>query len=129
MAEEKLPPGFVDVPTSAAGPSAKLRNDKDGTVHVEPGKAHEAKEGKVINSGVRTVAVGGSGSVCPGCSRSGTLKIRRNRPVGKRIFCSACGYDQGKENNGVGGVTTVSARDTKIVSGGVKIVRQRGPKG
>lgn len=122
-------PKLVDVPISAPGPTQKMVNNPDGTTHVLPGKAHEAKEGVVSTPGVKTIATGRSGAVCPNCNRSNTLKVRMNRPTGQRIYCTACGYDQSKPNSGLGGTTSVSAKTPHVVEGGVKILRQRGPKG
>lgn len=126
---EKRPP-MVDVPTSAPGPTQKMVPNKDGTTHVIPGKAHEAKEGVVTSPGVKTVGIAGTGgAVCPNCQRSGTLKMHMNKPTGQRIYCTACSYDQAKPTSGLGGTTSVSAHSQKVVEGGVQILRQRGPKG
>ena len=116
---------------SAAGPSQKLVNDPDGTVHVLPGKAHEAKEGSVSNPGVRTVSPATSGPRCPQCGES-TLKMDTNKPEGQRIFCSnsSCGYKQGGGSMPVQNpsqrVTTTNSRG--INDTGVKIVKQAGPR-
>lgn len=125
---ERRPP-MVDVPVSAPGPTHKMVNHKDGTTHVVPGKAHEAREGVVTNPGVRTVSSGHSGPACPNCQQSGGLKMHMNKPVGRRIYCIHCGYDQAKALDGVSGTTSVSAKPRTEITTGVKILRQRGPKG
>lgn len=106
------------VEPSAAGPTQKLEPNADGTTHVIPGKAHEAKEGTVTNPGVRTTGVATDGAMCPSCKRTGTLKMHRNKPVGKRIYCSAsdCNYDQAKSTE------SAVVSDTKVVG-------KNGPRG
>lgn len=128
MSQEKN----VFIEPSAAGPTQKI--GADGV--ITPGSAHEAKEGKVTNAGVRTVSVAHAGPRCPMCNES-TLKMRMNRPAGKRAYCSnkSCSYDQGSIQVGVGGIkpnpmTTVidgrGARGSGEV--GVKIIKQSGPR-
>lgn len=120
----------VFVNPSAAGSSSTI--GRDGV--VMPGKAHEAKEGKVTNPGVRTLASQANEPVCPSCKSRGTLKMRMNKKTGQRIACSNCGYDPNK-GLGESGVVT-GGGSTKIVDlhgegkvRGVRIIRGRGISG
>lgn len=111
----------VFVEPSAAGPSQN---------------AHEAKEGKVTNPGVRTISTAHTGPRCPLCGES-TLKMRMNRPAGKRAYCSnkSCNYDQSSIQVGANGIK--QNPNTTIIDGrgargsgevGVKIIKQAGPR-
>lgn len=108
--------------------------EKPGGTFINPSapgpttKAHEAKEGVVTNPGVRKVSTEISGPRCPMCGGN-TLKMRMNRPAGKRVYCSnkSCRYDQ-TETPGPNGLKTNP--ETKVVSStsqgskGVTIIRQ-----
>jgi ribosomal protein S27AE len=121
-----MPDEPVFVEPSAAGPSQKLVPNDDGTTHVVPGKSHEAREGKVSNPGVRSLGSGLTDPRCPHCGES-SLKMHMNKPVGKRIFCTKCPYDQAKEG---GRINTIN-QDVNIVGQrgnegkGVNIIRGR----
>lgn len=117
-------PIFVE--PSAAGPTQKMVQHKDGTTHIIPGKAHEAREGAVSNPGVRTLGSAKSGPLCPSCRRSGTLRMHPDKPVGQRIYCSSpeCGYDQAKRNQGL---DEKPRSTTKGSSSGVTILSQHRP--
>lgn len=121
----------VFVEPSAAGSSSKLVNNEDGTVHVVPGKAHEAQEGEVSNPGVRSIGGVGSGPQCPVCHSTGTLAIHANKPVGQRVYCTStnCSYDQSRTNAGITDVrSSVEVVDTAgRGQSGVKVLRQSGP--
>lgn len=124
---------------SASGPSQKLENHPDGTVHVTPGKAHEAREGSVSNPGVRTVSSATTGPRCPQCGES-SLKMRMNRKAGERVYCSNknCDYDQvSSVGSGDGRIKPNPRVQTKTVNSrggasgeetGVKILRHTGPR-
>lgn len=116
----------VNLPVSAAGAeSVKQTTGADGGIEFTSGSAHQAKEGTVLNPGVRTIAVGtSSGATCPRCNRSGTLKVHMNKKVGRRLYCSECEYDQDKENSGLTGTTTVRSRR----SGPVPVQPEQGVK-
>lgn len=125
MAEEKeIRKVFVE--PSAAGPTQKV--DREGV--ITPGKLGQPQKGKVLNPGVRSVGTTASSPSCPMCGQH-SLKMRMNRPTGKRIYCSnpECNYDQHTQ----GRTNTLSANpETKIVTPrkesnggkGVKILRQ-----
>lgn len=136
MADRRVnvPPGFVDVPTSAAGPEAQkqIKGGKPGEVIMTPGSAHQAREGTVLSPGVKTVSSAGSGPTCPRCNRTGTLKMRMNKKLGHRVYCSAkdCSYDTSQENEGQSGTRSVSApKPVSQSSDGVRILKQSGPRG
>lgn len=122
MAEEPI---FIE--PSAAGPTQKI--GADGV--VKPGKAHEARPGKVSNPGVRTVGTAATAPRCPQCGNA-SLKMRMNRKAGQRIYCTVCPYDQANQDKNAEVVNVNPG--TKIVtsrgreSGGVKIVKQTGPR-
>lgn len=121
----------VFVEPSAAASSSKLVNNEDGTTHVVPGKAHEAREGTVTNPGVRSVGGVGSGPQCPVCHSTGKLRMHPNKPEGERVYCinPGCSYDQSKNHSGITDVKSkVNVVDTANRGGtGVKVLRQSGP--
>lgn len=119
-------PRQVMVPPSAAGPSMRLENNADGTVHVKAGKSHEAQEGTVLNPGVKTISSAASGPACPFCGNS-TLKMHMNKPVGERVYCSSpgCNYDQAALKHGgvASGNSSTKVMDRASGGKGVKILR------
>jgi hypothetical protein len=74
-------------------------------------------------SEARVVSIGGNDATCPRCRRS-TLRMRMNRKVGQRVYCSAndCDYDTARSQSGV----EVVGRSTNVVSKGVVIKSPHG---
>lgn len=107
-------------------PVAVFIDPSAGAPKENPLAAATAREGAVVNPGVRTVTVEGSAPSCPRCSQS-ILKMRMNKKQGQRVYCSnpQCNYDQSNPNTTDGSlgtkVITNSGRHVSNQGGGVKI--------
>jgi hypothetical protein len=73
----------------------------------------------------RVVSVGGQEATCPVCKRS-TLKMKMNRKVGQRVYCSSpdCNYDTAHSRSGVEVVGRTT--NVNVVSRGVTIKSPHG---